>query len=49
MMQYPLKAEPQRYRGSGFPPYIRRLLKWKQMDLEYTLWQMYLMLSLIHI
>ena len=43
MMQYPLKAEPQRYRGSGFPPYIRRLLKWKQMDLEYTLWQMYLM------
>ena len=42
-MQYPLKAETQRYRGSGFPPYIRRLLKWKQMDLEYTLWQMYLM------
>ena len=42
-MQYPLKQEPMRYRGSGFPPYIRRMLKWKQMDLEYTFWQMYLM------
>ena len=43
MQQYPLKVEPQRYRGSGFPPYVRRLLKWKQMDLEYTAWQAYLM------
>jgi len=43
MQEYPLKVEPQRYRGSGFPPYVRRLLKWKQMDLEYTAWQAYLM------
>ena len=43
MQNYPLKVEPQRYRGSGFPPYVRRLLKWRQMDLEYTAWQAYLM------
>jgi hypothetical protein len=39
----PLKVPPQRYRGSGFPPYVRRLLKWRQMDLEYTAWQAWLM------
>jgi len=27
------------------PHYVRRLLKWRQMDMEYTIWQMYLMCS----
>eukprot|EP00227_Mantoniella_beaufortii_P011619 CAMPEP_0197576280 /NCGR_PEP_ID=MMETSP1326-20131121/1355_1 /TAXON_ID=1155430 /ORGANISM="Genus nov. species nov., Strain RCC2288" /LENGTH=246 /DNA_ID=CAMNT_0043139161 /DNA_START=187 /DNA_END=927 /DNA_ORIENTATION=+ len=40
---HPIKVEPHKYRGTGMPQYIRRLLKWRQMDMEYTFWQMYLL------
>nr|DAD41372.1 TPA_asm: hypothetical protein HUJ06_015695 [Nelumbo nucifera] len=24
-----------------FPQYLRRIVKWEQMDIEYTFWQMF--------
>lgn len=32
-----------RYNGSIFPEYVRRIVRYPQMDIEYTFWLMFLL------